>query len=191
MEHFIDIPKSFHSDGDGKAFENCLVCGKYLLDGETSYVIEKAMKNYDGYEFSSTIYEYAICGNCHLELQKGMSEESILNMQDYYGQKIMLAGKHTMTIDLRTFDLDKWLSKCFFTEKPVGEMKEYQLIGQFKGNKLLLNTPPMVIGEDIIDDMAGLLSDKTIDEMNGFKERHLGPPPELEELIYGRKLIFL
>ncbi len=191
MEHFIGIPQSFHSDGGGKVFEHCLVCGKYLLDGETSYVIEKAMKNYDGYEFSSTIYEYAICGNCHQELQKGMSEESVSNMQTYYQQLVASTGKQALMIDLRTFDVDKWLSKCFFTEKPVVEMKEYQLIGQFKGNKLLLNTPPMVIGEDVIDDMAGLLSDKTIDEMNGFKEQYLGPPPELEELIYGRKLIFL
>jgi hypothetical protein len=191
VEHFIDIPNSFHSDGDGKAFENCLVCGKYLLGGDTTYVIEKAMKNYEGYEFSSTIYEYAICSDCHMELQKGMSEESIKNMQSYYKQRVESAGKQSMMIDLRTFDVEKWLSKCFFTEKPLGEMKEYQLIGQFKGNKLLLNTPPMIIGEDIIEDMAGLLSDKTIDEMNGFKEQFLGPPPELEELIYGRKLIFL
>lgn len=191
MEHFIEIPKDFYSDGEGKPFENCLICGKDLLNGETSYVIEKAMKNYDKYDFSSTVYEFAICTDCHQEQQSKMSEESIANMQLYYQERVKEAGKQTVAIDLRDFDLKKWLSKCFFTDKPITEMKEYQIVAQFKGNKMLMNMPPMVIGEDIINDMADLLSDKTIDEMNGFKEQFLGPPPEFEEFIYGRKLILI
>ncbi|PLX11751.1 MAG: hypothetical protein C0598_07375 [Marinilabiliales bacterium] len=120
-----------------------------------------------------------------------MSEESIANMQAFYQQKLMEKGKQIMTIDLRTFDINEWMSKCFFTEKSINDMKEYQIVGQFRGNKLLINQHPMIIGDEIIDDMANILSDKTIDEMNGFKEQYLGPPPELEELIYGRKLIFI
>jgi len=191
LEHLIDIPQFFQSDGDGKPFEYCLVCGKYLLDGETNYVIEKAMKNYDDFEFSSTIYEYAMCTHCHAEIQKSMSEESIANIQAYYQQKVIQKGKQIMTIDLRSFDINSWMSKCFFTEKPLKEMKEYQMVGQFRGDKLLINQPPMIIGDEIIEEMSGLISDKTIDEMNGFKEQYLGPPPELQELIYGRKLIFI
>jgi len=191
VEHFIDIPKDFHSDGDGKPFENCLMCGKDLLSNDTTYVVEKAMKNYDEYEFSTTIYEYAICSECHTEMQSKMSKESLSNLQAYYQAKVSDAGKQTVAIDLRNFDLKGWLSKCFFTEKPVEEMKEYQLVAQFKGNKMLMNMPPMVIGEDIINDMADLLSNETIDEMNGFKEKFLGPPPEFEEFIYGRRLILI
>ncbi len=191
MEHFIDIPKDFYSDGDGKPFENCLVCGKDLLNSETSYVVEKVMKNYEEYDFSSTVYEFAICSDCHMEQQNKMSKESVANMQSYYQSKVADAGKQSIAIDLRNFDLKTWLSKCFFTDKPITEMKEYQIVAQFKGNKMLMNMPPMVIGEDIINDMADLLSDKTIDEMNGFKEQFLGPPPEFEEFIYGRKLILI
>ena len=191
MEHFIDIPKDFYSDGAGKPFENCLICGKDLLTGETSYVVEKAMKNYDKYDFSSTVYEFAICTDCHMEQQNKMSKESLANMQAYYQSKVLDAGKQTVAIDLQNFDLKTWLSKCFFTDKPITEMKEYQIVAQFKGKKMLMNIPPMVIGEDIINDMANLLSDKTIDEMNGFKEQFLGPPPEFEEFIYGRKLILI
>ncbi len=191
MEHFIDIPKDFYSDGAGKPFENCLICGKDLLTGETSYVVEKAMKNYDKYDFSSTVYEFAICTDCHMEQQNKMSKESLANMQAYYQSKVLDAGKQTVAIDLQNFDLKTWLSKCFFTDKPITEMKEYQIVAQFKGKKMLMNMPPMVIGEDIINDMADLLSDKTIDEMNGFKEQFLGPPPEFEEFIYGRKLILI
>jgi hypothetical protein len=42
-----------------------------------------------------------------------------------------------------------------------------------------------------MEEMAELLSDKTIDEMNGFREQFLGPSPEIEELLYGKKLILL
>ena len=191
MEHFIEIPKDFYSDGEGKPFENCLICGKDLLKGDVSYVIEKAMRNYDKYDFSSTVYEFAICTDCHQEQQNKMSKESIANMQLYYQEKVKEIGKQTVAIDLRNFDLKTWLSKCFFTNKPVSEMQEYQIVAQFKGNKMLMNMPPMVIGEDIINDMADLLSDKTIDEMNGFKEQFLGPPPEFEEFIYGKRLILI
>lgn len=191
MEHYIDIPENFHSDSEGKPFETCLMCGKDLLKADTTYVVEKAMKNYDNYKFSSTIYEYAICSECHMNMQSKMSKESLANLQEYYKNKITESGKQAMAIDLRTFDLNSWLSKCFFTDKPVEEMKEYQLVAQFKGNKMLLNMPPMVIGEEILDDMAHLLSNETIDEMNGFKEQFLGPPPEFEEFIYGKRLILI
>lgn len=191
MEHYIDIPENFLSDSEGKPFETCLMCGKDLLNSDTTYVVEKAMKNYDNYKFSSTIYEYAICSECHMNMQSKMSKESLTNMKEYYQDKITLSGKQSIAIDLRTFDLNAWLSKCFFTDKPIEEMKEYQLVAQFKGNKMLLNMPPMVIGEDILNDMAGLLSNETIDEMNGFKEQFLGPPPEFEEFIYGKRLILI
>ena len=47
-DFLVDIPEQFYSDGDGKPFENCVVCGKNLMEDGTRYVIEKAMKNYDG-----------------------------------------------------------------------------------------------------------------------------------------------
>ena len=191
MEHFVDIPENFHSDGDGKPFETCLMCNKDLLNGDTTYMVEKAMKNYEEYEFSSTVYEYAICSDCHTDMQSKMSKESLGNLQAYYHKKLTDSGKQTVAIDLGNFNLNEWLSKCFFTEKPISEMKEYQLVAQFKGGKMLMNMPPMVIGEDIMNDMAELLSSETIDEMNGFKEQFLGPPPEFEELIYGRRLILI
>jgi len=83
------------------------------------------------------------------------------------------------------------VSKCFFTGHDVKEMEEYQIVAQFNGTKMVLNMPPMIVGEAAMEKMAGLLSDKTIDEMNGFKKQFFGPDPELEELISGKKLILL
>ena len=168
-----------------------MVCGKNLLEEGTHYVIEKAMKNYEGYEFSSTVFEYAMCLDCYQKMQTDMSEESMQNLQKYYQDIMASRGGQPMMIDMQTFDLNQWLSKCFFKEKPVNEMKEYQLIGQFSGNHLVMNTPPMAIGEEVMEEMAELLSEKTRGEMDRFREEFLGPPPEIEELIYGRKLLLI
>ena len=132
-----------------------------------------------------------MCLDCYQDMQKGMSEESMQNLQRYYQGLIASKGGNVISIDLSTFDLKDWLSKCFFKDKPVQEMKEYQLIGQFEGSQMIMNTPPMAIGEEVMEEMAGLLSEQTRGEMDRFRDEFLGPPPEIEELIYGRKLLLL
>ncbi len=190
-EVLIDIPEEFYSDGEGKPFETCVVCGKNLKDPGTHYVVEKAMKNYADNEYSVTVFEYAMCTDCYEEMQKGMSEESMRNLQGYYQKLIADKGGPYLSINLHEFNLKKWLSNCFFKDKPVKEMKEYQLIGQFSGDKMVLNTPPMAIGEDVMEEMSELLSTQTKGEMDRFREQFLGPPPEIEELFKGRKILLL
>jgi hypothetical protein len=154
-------------------------------------MIEKVFKTYAGHDFKSTVFEFAICNSCHQKMQEGMSEESMRNMQMYYQNFIQQRGSDSVMIDLRTFDINQWMSKCFFKDTPVSEMEEYQIVGMFKGDKLILNQPPMVMGYDVMEEMSELLSKKTKDEMNGFRKKFLGPPPEFSEFIYGRKLIMV
>ncbi len=190
-EYKIDIPDRFYSDAEGKPFENCQMCGKFLLTEGTTYVVEKAIKNYKDYDVNSTIFEFAVCIDCHTKVQQGMSDESLANLHRYYQHIMAEKGNQPIVIDVRNFNLDDWLSKCFFKGDEIKEMNEYQLVAQFNGNKMLMNMPPMIIGEKAMEEMAELLSDKTVDEMNGFREKFLGPSPEIEELIYGKKLIMI
>jgi len=185
----LDIPKIFYSDAEEKPFETCVVCGKELLHSNEPYMVEKVLKTYDGHDFTSTVFEFAICTHCHQKMQEGMSEESMQSMQQYYQHFVEQRGSDSIMIDLQTFDINEWMSKCFFKNTPVTELKEYQVVGMFKGDKLLLNQPPMVMGSEVMEEMAELLSKKTKDEMNGFREKFLGPPPEFSEFIYGKKLI--
>jgi hypothetical protein len=190
-KYTIEIPARFYSDVTDKPFDNCDICGKYLLDNDVSYVIEKAIKNYEGHDFSSTIYEFAICLDCHTAMQKSMSAESLQSLQNHYSKVMAEKGNEPIMIDMQNFNMDDWLSKCFFNGGEIKDMKEYQIVGQFKGSQLIMNTPPIIIGEDAMRQMAELLSDKTTDEMNGFRDKFLGPSPEMEELINGKKLILL
>lgn len=190
-EFIIEIPRRFFSDVTDRPFENCSICEKYLLGNDVPYVVEKAVKNYKGHDYSSTIYEFAICEDCHMEMQKSMSGESLQNLQVYYNRIMADKGNRPIMMDMRNFDMDSWLSKCFFDGMEISNMSEYQIVAQFRGAHLIMNTPPIIIGESAMKQMAGLLSDKTTDEMNGFRDRFLGPSPELEELINGKKLILL
>jgi len=187
----IDIPGQFYSDSEGKPFENCLVCNKYLLKEGTSYVVEKALKTYKDYDFYSTVYEYAICSECHWKMQEQISEESKMNLQSYYSKTLSEKVAEPIFINLNDFNLIEWLSKCFFKGSSVKDMKEYQVVAQFDGTKMVLNMPPLVIGQEALNEMSALLSEKTIDEMNGFRDKFLGPAPDIEELIYGKRLIML
>ncbi len=189
--YHIEIPERFYSDEDGRPFEYCRVCGKYLLDEGTSYVVEKALKSYEGHDFYSTLFEYAICTDCHSTLQKGMSAKSIESLQQYYMKILAEKGNKPIMINVSDFKINDWLTKCFFTGDPVDEMNEYQVIAQFNGSKMVMNTPPIIVGEAAMEEMSTLLSDETIDEMNRFKKEFLGPDPELEEFIFGKKLILI
>ena len=190
-EFKIEIPNRFYSDVNDRPFAECNMCGKKLLDDNTTYVIEKSIKNYKGHDFSSTIYEIAICTDCHSKMQKSMSEESMMNLQNYYNRIIRNKGSQTMIIDVRNFNIDSWLSECFFYGGKVSEMEEYQIVGQFKGNKLIMNNPPIIVGEKAMYEMSELLSEKTKEDMNGYRDKLIGPSPEIEELVYGKKLILL
>ena len=187
----LEIPKVFYSDVEDKPFETCVMCGKDLVNSGQEYMVEKVFKTYPGHDFVSTVFEFAICMDCHKKMQSSMSEESLQNINTYFNNFIQKKGSNTVTIDLTTFDINQWLSKCFFTDKPVSEMEEYQVVGVFKGDKLLLNQIPMVMGGEIMEQMSELLSKKTRDEMNGFREKYLGPPPEISEIFSGKKLIMI
>ncbi|MEJ2593833.1 MAG: hypothetical protein P8100_01585 [bacterium] len=190
-DYSIDIPELFFSDTDGKPFEHCQVCGKFLLEPGNSYVIEKAFKNYKGYDFNTTLFEYAICLDCHMQLQKTMSDESVSRLQQYYMEIMSRKDSLPFPLASKNFELDRWISNCFFKGEPVKEMEEFQLVAQFNGNKMVTSVPPMVVGEQAMEEMAELLSDKTIDELNNFRDRYLGPDPALEELFSRKKLLLI
>ena len=187
----LEIPEVFYSDAEGKPFERCQVCDKYLLEPGSSYMIEKAFRNYEGYDFNSTIFEYAICMDCYAKIQKSMSSESVQNLQKYYMQVMAERQNQPILIDVNNFKIEDWTKKCFFKGDSVEGMEEYQLVAQFNGDGMVLNIPPMVVGDRAIEEMAGLLSNDTLGEIDGFRQQFLGPDPEIEELFNTKKLLLI
>ena len=48
IKEYIKIPKVFYSSVTEKAFDNCIACNKELLKPGVQYVIEKAIRHFDG-----------------------------------------------------------------------------------------------------------------------------------------------
>ena len=107
---WTEIPRLFYSDQTGLPFERCIHCDTYLLEKGKNYFIEKAIKQYPEYETQDTIFEYAICINCMKELQKGFSEESTRNVQQYMEENADFEKRRREFTQYTSSQVDKWLA---------------------------------------------------------------------------------
>jgi len=182
----FDIPQAFYSDETNAPFMKCLNCECNLQDNETQYIIEKAIKRYKDYDTTDTIFEYAICLKCHDTFMKVYSEESLGKIQNYFLENANLNFKRHHLIDKLedgVFEINEWMSHCVIKGTPINEMTEYQIGAQCVGNKIAVFEMPFIIGNEAMDEIMQLLSNKTIGEMNGFIDEFFGLPPDLKKLL--------
>lgn len=174
-----DIPEIFHSFDSKLPFERCIDCDAYLLDGHVDYFIEKAVKKYIGFEASDVIFEYAICMPCAMQLHEKMSTESRQNLEMFMMQNMRHDSRSKLLED-HPDEPEIWLSECLVTGLKQNDILEYQIFAHCRGDKLLTPAMPYMISGEALDRMSELLSDKTLDEMDGFIGKHFGPPGEFE-----------
>ncbi len=172
-----DIPKDFYSFETKAPFERCIECEKYLLDEETEYIIEKAVKNYEGYEARDIVFDYAICMNCAERMRKEISKESWEKMMQYFQENMNMQTQ----LELRENTPEDNLRKCMIKKTGIDDCREYQIYAHCKGGKLNMDNPPYMISGEVMEELLPLLSDKTIDEMNGFMNKHFSPDPSIME----------
>ena len=187
-QHYIDIPPAFQSDETAALFEHCLGCNLYLLDNGTQYVIEKAYRRYQGFDTQDTVFEYAMCLDCFMQLQEAMSEESMNRVRSYFDRHIDLFDRRTALLNKDALNVEDWLDRCLVKGTPISEMDEYQIFGHCDGKDLLFTLFPYAIGGEAIDEISLLLSNKTLGEIDGFMENHFGLPPELRKLLLDNKM---
>lgn len=191
MDELGPIPKDFYSFDTDKPFTNCLVCQTDLLSGEVDYFIEKAIRNYKDHGVSDVVYEYAICIHCAQKMNQQMSEESMLSLQSYFSRQtsfLMKIQEHTFRReDKSEIDLPE---ECMITLKPKNELDEYMMYAQFRGDKMVKSTMPYLLSGQVMDEIAELLSNKTIDQLDDFMGEYFGGPPELEEIWKTRRPVF-
>ena len=175
QEH--EIPKEFFSFETNEPFERCIECDKYLLEGETEYLIEKAVKNYQGYKASDVIFDYAICMDCAERMRKEISSESWGKITQYFNENMDIEGRIKMMEEEPASNI----SKCMIKGKDVNSCQDYQIYAHCKGKKLNMQNPPYLISGEVMEEILPLLSNKTIDEMNGFFNKHFSPDPSIFE----------
>lgn len=192
--NLVDIPKQFYSDVSNRPFSTCLNCNRFLLDNNTQYVIEKAVRRYPEFDTTDTIFEYAICLQCHEEIMSVYSESSLKNIQDYFLENVNFEERQQQ-IDAKaadgSFDIKDYTSQCIIKGTPLSQLTEYQIGCQCVGNKMVLSNMPFLIGNQAMDEISHLLSNKTIGEMDRFIDEFFGLPPDLRKLLKDSGVVIL
>ena len=73
------------------------------------------------------------------------------------------------------------LSRCMIKRKRVQDCSEYQVFAHCIGSKINNANPPYMISGEVMEELIPILSDATIDEMNGFFNKHFSPDPSFFE----------
>ena len=178
-----EVPKIFHSDLTGAPICACALCNTELTE-DVDYMVEKAFKK-AGTAVVHTSFE------CIPVMQARMSEESKKNITEFFESKINLEKRFKEKIEEHQFEIDKWLNHCVVTNKSIDNIQEYQVYGQFKGNRLVYGLFPYTISGEVLDQIIHLISAKSLDEMNGFKDQIITPDPTLKELFPTRPPILI
>ncbi|MEQ6168376.1 hypothetical protein AAOE16_14370 [Ekhidna sp. MALMAid0563] len=171
------IPKDFYSFETNAPFDTCIECEKYLLDDDTEYIIEKAVKNYEGYSAKDVVFDYAICMDCAEKMRKEISKESWEMMMKYFQDNMDIQSR----LEMQEKAPEENLRNCMIKKTDVERCSEYQIYAHCKGKSLNLDNPPYMISGEVMEELLPLLSNKTIDEMNGFMNKHFSPDPSLME----------
>lgn len=171
-----EIPEIFHSYENNGPFTHCIECERNLLEDTCDYVIEKAVRNYPGYEAKDVIFDYAICMECAQEVQKGISRESLKQIQQYLQNNINPQLQQSRLAASQN-DMNGLIKNCMVNNTSMDDCEEYQLFAFCRGRNINFEMPPYMISGKVLNEISELLSNKTRDELNGIFEKHFSPSP--------------
>ena len=188
--NLFEIPPVFHSSDTGAPIERCLVCDKKLLDSGEEYMLEKAFANYPALKTRDIIWEIAICFDCMEMQRQEFSEESNQRIAEYF-QTHADFTRHRELIESQNYDPSEWISHCVITGKPASECSQYQVYAQCIGAQCLFDATPFMISDEAMDEVAKLISNKTLDSMNDFRDRYLPTPEDLSPFFRDKDFVLL
>ena len=187
----VSIPSDFFSTETGKPFTHCKSCERNLLNADVHYVVEKAITSNKKYNTTDTIFEYALCYSCYQTTLKSMSDTSIRNIQNYFiehGERIQQRIMDFLQGKAKVNDL---IDFCAIKGTARKDLTEYQIACHCIGENINSAYPPLMIGYEAMDEMMGLLSDKTLGEIDRFYNDIIDIPPEFRDILIDRPVFIL
>jgi len=185
-----DIPEIFQPY-NADNFTHCIICDKFLLDQKVEYVIEKAVRRYKSFDTQDVIFEYAMCLACAENMKNELSRDSLERIQQFMMHHSKLLEQNQQLLNENNWNINDWIGRCAVTGQPIEEQEEYQLYAHCRGNQIVFSGMPYMIGGTAMDQITGLLSQKTLDELNRFVDDNFGIPPELKQPIKDNPIVLL
>ncbi len=182
----VPIPPVFYSSESHAPIERCIACERFLPEADVAYFVEKAIRHYPEYKSDQVIFEYAICQDCHQAMSATYSKESTEAIQNYFEQNTDFMGRLSLMQELAEggmFEVQDWLSNCIVKGTPRENLREYQIACQCQGDRMVVGGAPFMISNAAMEEMMLLLSNETVDQLNGYMDRFFGLPPELRKLL--------
>lgn len=184
----IAIPPVFQADATGEPFKNCVMCARNLLEPGVRYMIEKAFRCDRKNNTTDTLLEYAICNSCRAKITASLSKESMQRMEDYFFRNLQTVFRNLF---LKGTDVNEWIATCAVKGKPLKDCAEYQICCECEGDSMVLSHLPLMLCDEALEEMQGLLSAQTKEELDRFRDEFLGIPPEWRELLKERTPVFV
>jgi hypothetical protein len=178
-----NIPELFQSYDTNEPFAHCSMCERKLLL-EDRYAVEKVVKQNKVLNKSEIVYEYAICWDCVNEMSDDISEESkasILNLYESYNNNVAMKLDYLHRTE--KYNIESWTERCTFTGKEIRLCNEFSVSGIIDRGGLLYEHSPMVVSDEFMEEMQGVLSKETKDSLNGLRDKILDGSPSLEDII--------
>ncbi len=158
------------------------------MEIEVPYLIEKAFKRYPGYTAVDTVYEYAICMHCAMEINSKLSTSSRANIEAYMASK---ASLETRAIAIQNAPDNNWTEECLIYGTSRNDCEDYVIYGMFYRDQMLKNGFPYMLGQKALDEIIDLLSPETREEFDRFMDDIYSGPPELLEILKDRPPVFV
>lgn len=182
------IPKLFKSDLTGDSFKECIACECDLEAKPEGYLIEKALKPYLGFKSYATVFEYAMCFPCMEKMKNELSDSSKVNVQQYFINNVKFVPKTSDENEAPI--ITNWLDKCIVYGTAIDDLGECQIMAHCIGDKIVFQQLPYMISPQVNEDILALLSPKSKEELDNFKDRFTGGSPEFMELLE-KKTVFV
>jgi len=177
-DDYIPVPEVFWSFETGRPIDRCKLCGCDLMAEGTSYLIEKAFRN------GETIFEHALCLECHMECVKELSQESLRRIRAYFDELGDMEHYRAQSLDRFGTDPEKWIAHCMVKGYPIRECEEYQLYGFCVDRDLLFNGAPYALCGEAIDEIMDLLSAETRGALDALSDRIFGIDAPKDLLVF-------
>lgn len=180
---YIPVPELFYPFENEEPFKECARCSVELIESNTEYFIEKALKPQD------TIYEYAVCFSCAESAQQKMSQDSHQKVKAFFDERMRLIEHRGSMLEKHDLEYAFWLDHCVVDGTPVSEMQKYQVMAHCQGPNMLFSVFPYCLGARAADELVSILSAETLEELDRLGDELIDIPPELRSLWHRKPML--
>ncbi|PCJ67135.1 MAG: hypothetical protein COA58_02115 [Bacteroidetes bacterium] len=179
-----NVPKFFYEFDTEAPFENCSFCND-SLDRFDKYAVEKVFKQNKVLNKSEIVYEYAICWGCATEMGADISDDSrkaITQLFSEHNDNLLMKLEYLHSTE--KYNIESWIERCSLTGKEIRLCDEFSVSGVIEGNKLVYEHSPMVVSDEFMKKLQGVLSKETKEAFDDLRDKMLDGTPSLEDLIF-------